>query len=69
MKHCTLTLVRWCVCDGEGNSLFDNEDVSSLLNTAASAFLRLQDAILELSGLTKDSREELEKNLLTTPAA
>ena len=34
----------------------------------ASAFLRLQDAILALSGLTEESRKELKKNLLSAPS-
>ena len=35
---------------------------------SASAFLRLQDSILALSGLTEESRRELEKNLLSAPS-
>jgi hypothetical protein len=64
MKNGTLCLIQWTVCDAEGQSLFAPDDVSKLLDKSASAFLRLQDEILALSGLTKESREELEKNLL-----
>lgn len=65
MKNGTLCLIQWTVCDSEGESLFGPDDVVKLLDKSASAFLRLQDEILALSGLTKESREELEKNLLT----
>jgi hypothetical protein len=67
MKNCTLKLISWCVCDEDGQPLFDSSkesiDLNELLKKPASAFLRLQDAILEFSGLTKEGREELEKNL------
>jgi hypothetical protein len=65
MKNCTLRLVQWSVCDEQGNPLFESGDLEPLMNKAASAFLRLQDAILALSGLTEESRKELEKNLLS----
>jgi hypothetical protein len=68
MKNCTLRLVQWSVCDGEGNPLFEAGDMEPLMSKAASAFLRLQDAILALSGLTEESRKELEKNLLSAPS-
>jgi hypothetical protein len=63
MKHVTLQLVRWAVVDGENEPIFDEKDVETLMGKTASAFLRLQDAILKYSGLTEKSREELEKNL------
>ncbi len=63
MKHVTLQLVRWAVVDVDGAAIFDEKDVEILMNKTASAFLRLQDAILKYSGLTEKSREELEKNL------
>ncbi len=65
MKNCTLRLVQWSVCDEQGNPLFETGDLEPLMSKAASAFLRLQDAILALSGLTEESRKELEKNLLS----
>jgi hypothetical protein len=68
MKNCTLRLVQWSVCDDQGNPLFETADLEPLMNKAASAFLRLQDAILALSGLTEESRKELEKNLLSAPS-
>jgi hypothetical protein len=68
MKNCTLRLVQWSVCDEQGNSLFEAADLEPLMSKAASAFLRLQDAILALSGLTEESRKELEKNLLSAPS-
>ncbi len=60
-KNCTLRLVQWSVCDEQGNPLFEAGDLEPLMSKAASAFLRLQDAILALSGLTEGSRKELEK--------
>ena len=68
MKNCTLRLVQWSVCDEQGNPLFEASDLEPLMSKAASAFLRLQDAILALSGLTEESRKELEKNLLSAPS-
>ena len=68
MKNCTLRLVQWSVCDEQGNPLFESGDLEPLMSKAASAFLRLQDAILALSGLTEESRKELEKNLLSAPS-
>ena len=68
MKNCTLRLVQWSVCDEQGNPLFEAGDLEPLMSRAASAFLRLQDAILALSGLTEESRKELEKNLLSAPS-
>jgi len=68
MKNCTLRLVQWSVCDDQGNPLFEAGDLEPLMSKAASAFLRLQDAILALSGLTEESRKELEKNLLSAPS-
>ena len=68
MKNCTLRLMQWSVCDDRGNPLFEAGDLEPLMSKAASAFLRLQDAILALSGLTEESRKELEKNLLSAPS-
>jgi len=65
IKHCTLSLLQWTVCDEEGKPLFTGEDLAGLMSkSSASAFLRLQDAVLKFSGLTEESRRELEKNLL-----
>jgi hypothetical protein len=66
IKHCTLSLPQWTVCDEEGKHLFTAEDLGGLMSkSSASSFLRLQDAVLKFSGLTEESRRELEKNLLT----
>ena len=65
MKSITLQLVQWAVTDSEGQPLFEAKDVDALMNKSASALLRLQDAILKFSGLTEESRRELEKNLLS----
>ncbi len=68
MKNITLRLVQWAVSDSEGLPLFDARDLEALMTKSASAFLRLQDAILKLSGLTEESRNELEKNLQSAPS-
>ena len=66
IRHCTLSLLQWTVCDEDGKPLFTAEDLAGLMSkSSASAFLRLQDAVLKYSGLTEESRRELEKNLLT----
>ena len=70
IRHCTLSLLQWTVCDEDGKPLFTAEDLAGLMNkSSASAFLRLQDAVLKYSGLTEESRRELEKNLLTEQTA
>ncbi len=63
MKNITLRLIQWAVSDSEGQPLFEAKDLELLLNKSASAALRLQSAILNLSGLTEESRRDLEKNL------
>lgn len=63
MRNITLRLVQWAVTDADGWPLFDEGDFEALMNKSASALLRLQDAILRFSGLTEESRKELEKNL------
>ena len=68
MRNCTMRLVQWSVCDERGAVLFETADLEPLMAKSASAFLRLQDAILALSGLTEESRKELEKNLLSAPS-
>jgi hypothetical protein len=70
IRHCTLALLQWTVCDKEGKPLFTAEDLAGLMNkSSASAFLRLQDAVLKFSGLTEESRRELEKNLMIDQTA
>ena len=70
IRHCTLSLLQWTVCDEDGRQLFTAEDLAGLMSkSSASAFLRLQDAVLKYSGLTEESRRELEKNLLTEQTA
>ncbi len=65
IRHCTLSLLQWTVCAEDGKPLFTGEDLAGLMSkSSASAFLRLQDAVLKFSGLTEESRRELEKNLL-----
>ncbi len=67
MKNITLRLVQWAVSDSDGQPLFDQKDLEALMTKSAISFLRLQDAILRLSGLTEAPRKELEKNLQSAP--
>ena len=62
LKGTTVALIIWVVSDENGTPLFSDTDIPALMNQPAAIFLRLQDAILELSGLTESSRAELEKN-------
>lgn len=71
VRNHTFTLLLYGICDEDGNPFFsDLKDVAQLaLTSPASAFLRLQEAIFELSGFTPESRERLEKNSETIPTA
>lgn len=66
MKGVMLPLIQWAVVDEHGEPLFEAKDLDVLVNKDARSLLRLQDEILDYSALTKESREELEKNLLET---
>ena len=65
IRHCTLSLLQSTVCDEDGKPLFTAENLAGLMSkSSASAFLRLQDSVLKFSGLTEESRRELQKYLL-----
>jgi hypothetical protein len=64
VKSITLQVIKWSVTDADGVALFDDSDLDLLLQSDASAIMSLQDAIIRYSGLTEESRRELEKNLL-----
>ncbi len=64
LKNGTATLILWTACNEDGTPFFVVADMPFLMDKPASGFLRLQDEIMSWSGLTKESREELEKNLL-----
>jgi hypothetical protein len=64
VKNITLQVIKWSVTDADGAALFDDADLDRLLQSDASAIMSLQDAIIRYSGLTEESRRELEKNLL-----
>ena len=50
IRHCTLSLLQWTVCDEDGKPLFTGEDLAGLMSkSSASAFLRLQDAVQHVS--------------------
>jgi hypothetical protein len=65
IKNITLQVIKWSVTDADGAALFDDGDLDQLLQSDASAIMSLQDAIIRYSGLTEESRRELEKNLLS----
>jgi hypothetical protein len=65
IKNITLQVIKWSVTDADGAPLFDDGDLDQLLQADASAIMSLQDAIIRYSGLTEESRRELEKNLLS----
>jgi hypothetical protein len=62
LRECTLPLLLWTVLDSDGNQLFTKDDVAALQKTPAAAIMRIQDFVLKFSGLTEESRKELEKN-------
>jgi hypothetical protein len=68
IKSITLQVIKWSVTDADGAALFEDGDLDSLLQSDASAIMSLQDAIVRYSGLTEESRKELEKNLLSQAA-
>jgi hypothetical protein len=65
IKNITLQVIKWSVTDADGAALFEDGDLDQLLQSDASAIMSLQDAIIRYSGLTEESRRELEKNLLS----
>ncbi len=65
MRNTTLRVIQWATVDETGSPVFTSDDLESMLNQPAGGFLRLQDEILKLSGLTEESRRELEKNWLS----
>jgi len=62
LRECTLPLLLWTVLDIDGNPLFTREDLPKLQTSPAAAIMRVQDFVLKFSGLTEESRKELEKN-------
>lgn len=62
LKGTTVALIIWVVSDENGMPMFSDSDIPSLMNQPAAVFLKLQDAILELSGLTESARAEIAKN-------
>ena len=63
MRRITMPLIIWVVCDEQGAPLFTADDIDELMNKSAGSVNRLQDEIIKVSGLTAESRAELEKNL------
>src|SRR5690606_26691045 len=57
----------WCVGDGQGERLFTEADVKALGEKSSAPVLRLRDAILELSGMSKGAVEEEVEDFTETP--
>lgn len=70
IRNITFPIILWAVCDDSGTPFFaDVKEVATLAETSpSSAFLRLQEAIFDLSAFTKEAREELEKNSPPIPS-
>lgn len=63
MRRITMPLIVWVVCEESGAPLFSADDIDALMDKSAGSINRLQEEILKISGLTAESRAELEKNL------
>ena len=50
------------ICDENGNTLFNEQDINALSQKSASALSRVFDKAIELSRFTNEDIEELEKN-------
>lgn len=55
-------IAAMAMIDEQGNPLFTEKDVDLLGKKSWSAIERISDAVLELSGMTQASLEQLEKN-------
>jgi hypothetical protein len=69
IRRVTMPLIVSVVCDETGTPIFTNADIEALMEKSAGSANRLQDEILKISGLTADSRAELEKNLPSAESA
>ncbi len=55
-------IAAMAIIDEQGNALFTEKDVTALGQKSWSAIERISDAVLEISGLTQNALEQLEKN-------
>ena len=55
-------IAAMAIIDEQGNPLFTEKDVTALGQKSWSAIERISDAVLEISGLTQNALEQLEKN-------
>jgi hypothetical protein len=62
-----IPIIATCVVDENGQSLFTIEELESMTNFSQKSAQILQEAIFDLSGLTKKSQDELEKNSQIQP--
>lgn len=63
LRRITMQVIVWVTCDSAGAPLFTVDDIDVLMERSAGSINRLQDEISKISGLTPESRAELEKNL------
>ena len=62
-------VVLWGVCDDKGQPIFTDADMPILIKHGVSVFSRIQEEVMAFSGITKEAREELEKNWLSAQSA
>jgi len=62
MASAKLRLCALSLCDDKGGRIFDIKEVAELGKKSSTAIDRVYDAILEVSGLSKEIVAELEKN-------
>jgi hypothetical protein len=55
-------LVRYCAIDEDGDSIFTESDHEKINEMGGQTLEKIVLAIMDLSGITSDSSEELEKN-------
>lgn len=67
MRNIVLRVIQWAVVDENGKPIFISDDIPAMMNKPAWIWMELQDEILAYSGMTKEAREELRKNLQSDP--
>ena len=65
LREISLSLLLWACCNADGEPLFSKDNIPKLAGSPAAAIMRIQEQILRISGLTEETRKELEKNSLT----
>ena len=60
-------LCTWCIVDGNGNRVFNVNDIELLATKSAAALERVSDVAMRLSGMTDDDVEELAQAMVEDP--